>query len=53
MFRKNRTRMSVTKMLRTLALLSVARRIGYRRGRRLLMLAATGYVDERRKRSHR
>jgi hypothetical protein len=53
MFRKNRTRMSAMKALQTLALLSVARRVGFRRGRRLLLLAATGYVDERRKRTHR
>jgi hypothetical protein len=43
----------VSKALQTLALLSVARRIGLRRGRKLLLLAATGYIDEQRKRSHR
>ena len=53
MFQNNRRRMSVKKALQTLALLSVARRIGFRRGRKLLLLAATGYVDERRRRSHR
>ncbi|MFL5962109.1 MAG: hypothetical protein ACJ757_04370 [Gaiellaceae bacterium] len=43
----------MSKALQTLALLSVARRIGLRRGRKLLLLAATGYIDEQRKRSHR
>lgn len=53
MSQRNRTRISVSKALQTLALLSVARRIGLRRGRKLLLLAATGYIDEQRKRSHR
>jgi hypothetical protein len=53
MSQRNRTRMSVSKALHTLALLSVARRIGFRRGRKLLLLAATGYIDEQRRRSHR
>lgn len=40
----------VPSALRALALLTVVRQIGFRRGRRLLALAATGYVGERRRR---
>jgi hypothetical protein len=53
MFQWNRKRRSVSKALQTLALLSVARRIGFRRGRKLFLLAATGYMDQQRRRSHR
>jgi hypothetical protein len=36
--------------LQTIALISVARRIGFSRGRRLLALAAAGYAGEHRRR---
>jgi hypothetical protein len=44
---------NLSKTLRALALISVARRIGFRRGRKLLLLAATGYADQRRRTHHR
>jgi hypothetical protein len=39
--------------LQALALLSLARRIGLRRGRRLAVLAAEGYLGERRRNGRR
>lgn len=41
-------RRSLLTMFQMLALISVARRVGFRRGRRLLSLAAAGYAGERR-----
>jgi hypothetical protein len=36
-------------LFQTLALISLARRVGFRRGRRLVTLAAAGYAGERRR----
>jgi hypothetical protein len=43
-----RRRSALRNAFQALALIALARRIGFRRGRRLALLAATGYLDERR-----
>jgi hypothetical protein len=48
-----RVRATVRRTLQAMALISVARRIGLRRGGRLALLAADGYLHERRRRNHR
>jgi hypothetical protein len=45
-------RRSLQTGLQTLALITLARRVGFRRGRRLLNLAAAGYAGERRRGHH-
>jgi hypothetical protein len=49
----SKRRATLQRALQTIALFSLARRIGLRRGRRLALLAANGYLDERRRRNHR
>ena len=45
-------RRSLLTVFQTLALISLVRRVGFRRGRRLLTLAAAGYAGERRRGHH-
>jgi hypothetical protein len=45
-------RRALPQALRTLAMLSLARAVGLRRGRRFLSLAAIGYLQERSGRRH-
>lgn len=42
-------RSALKNLFQALALIAVARRVGFRRGRRLALLAATGYFDEQRR----
>jgi hypothetical protein len=49
----SRWRATLQRTLQAMALISLARRVGLRRGRRLALLAANGYLDERRRRNHR
>jgi hypothetical protein len=49
---QHRVRRSIPKALHTLALLSLARRIGLRRSRRLVSLAAMEYLRQQGRRAH-